>query len=132
MKYGVYSEVGKLRKVIVCRPGLAHMRLTPENSREFLFDEIIWVARAKAEHYNLVEVMKEHGVEVLEFHDLLAKTLEQPGARKWVLDRKITADTIGLVGLERLREWLMEMSSGESRRAPDRWNNCRGDTISRI
>jgi arginine deiminase len=113
MKHGVYSEVGKLRKVIVCRPGLAHMRLTPENSREFLFDEIIWVARAKAEHYNLVEVMREHGVEVLEFHDLLAETLEQTEAREWVLDRKITADTIGLVGLANLREWLLEMPAGE-------------------
>ena len=113
MKYGVYSEVGKLRRVIVCRPGLAHMRLTPENSRELLFDEVIWVAKAKIEHYNLVEVLKEHGVVVLEVHDLLSKTLEDPEAREWVIDRQITPDTIGLIGLSELRQWLFDMPAGE-------------------
>lgn len=113
MKPGVYSEVGKLRKVVVCRPGLAHMRLTPENRRDLLFDEVIWVARAKVEHYNLVEVMQERGIEVLELHELLAKTLENRDARKWVLDRKITSDTIGLIGLSEIREWLFEMPAGE-------------------
>jgi arginine deiminase len=113
MKYGVYSEVGRLRKVIVCRPGLAHMRLTPGNSHDLLFDEVIWVARAKVEHAHLVEVLKEQGVEVLEFHDLLAETLEHAGAREWVIERKITPNTIGLIGLSELRQWLMDMPAVE-------------------
>ena len=113
MKYGVYSETGKLRKAIVCRPGLAHMRLTPGNCRDLLFDDVIWVGRAMEEHRELVDVMKEHGVGVLEFHDLLAETLGQAVAREWVIDRKITPDTIGLIGLDELRNWLLDMPPGE-------------------
>ena len=41
--YGVHSEVGKLRKVLVCAPGLAHQRLTPTNCDELLFDDVLWV-----------------------------------------------------------------------------------------
>src|SRR5262245_52200674 len=38
--FGVHSEVGKLRKVLVCSPGLAHKRLTPSNKDNLLFDEL--------------------------------------------------------------------------------------------
>ncbi|MCU0629808.1 MAG: arginine deiminase [Methanoregulaceae archaeon] len=112
-QYGVYSEVGRLRTVMVCRPGLAHMRLTPENCHDLLFDDVIWVAKAKVEHYNFVQVMRERGVDVLEMHDLLARTLEQKDGRKWVLDRKITANTIGPMGLAEVRTWLDEMPASE-------------------
>jgi arginine deiminase len=111
--YGVYSEVGKLRTVMVCRPGLAHMRLTPENCHDLLFDDVIWVAKARVEHYNFVQVMLERGVRVLEMHDLLAQTLEQKEGRRWVLDRKITANTIGPMGLGAVRTWLDEMPASE-------------------
>ena len=47
VKYGVHSEAGKLRKVMVCSPGLAHQRLTPNNCDELLFDDVLWVAQAK-------------------------------------------------------------------------------------
>ena len=38
--YGVHSEVGRLRKVLVCSPGLAHERLTPTNCDALLFDDV--------------------------------------------------------------------------------------------
>ncbi len=47
-KLGVHSEAGKLRKVMVCSPGLAHQRLTPSNCDELLFDDVIWVNRPSA------------------------------------------------------------------------------------
>jgi arginine deiminase len=50
MPLGVHSEVGMLRRVIVHRPGLEHTRLTPSSAEELLFDDVIWVARAKAEY----------------------------------------------------------------------------------
>jgi arginine deiminase len=50
MPFGVNSEVGRLRQVMVHRPGLEHTRLTPSNAAELLFDDVLWVARAKAEH----------------------------------------------------------------------------------
>jgi arginine deiminase len=46
-KLGVYSEVGKLRKVIVHRPELSLQRLTPSNHDELLFDDVLWVERAQ-------------------------------------------------------------------------------------
>ncbi len=64
MPLGAYSEVGRLRKVIVHRPGLEHARLTPSNAEELLFDDVLWVSRAKAEHDMFTEAMRERGVEV--------------------------------------------------------------------
>ena len=45
-KFGVHSEVGQLRKVLVCAPGRAHQRLTPSNSDQLLFDDVLWVENA--------------------------------------------------------------------------------------
>ena len=73
---GAHSEVGTLRTVIVHRPDLAHERLSPSNCHELLFDDVIWVRRAQEEFDAFVDVMRERGVEVLLFHDLLAETLE--------------------------------------------------------
>ena len=63
MAFGVHSEVGKLHKVMVHRPGLEHSRLTPSNAEELLFDDVLWVTRAKIEHDAFCEVMRERGVE---------------------------------------------------------------------
>ena len=112
-QFGVHSEVGKLRKVMVCRPGLAHLRLTPDNAKDLLFDDVIWVEEGKNEHYNFVSKMRDRGVDVVDMHDLLATTLENKEARRWVLDRKITPNMIPLVGLDELRGWLDEMPAAE-------------------
>lgn len=107
--YGVHSEVGKLRKVMVCRPGKAHERLTPANCEELLFDDVFWVQQAQTDHFDFCNKMTERGVEVLEMHDLLATTLGEHDARAWVLDRKITANQVGIGMLEELRAWLDEL-----------------------
>ena len=64
MALGVHSEVGRLRKVMIHRPGLEHTRLTPSNAEELLFDDVLWVKKAKDEHDAFAEVMRERGVEV--------------------------------------------------------------------
>ena len=53
MKPGVYSEVGKLRQVLVCSPGLAHARLTPANCDELLFDDVLWIEKAQQDHLDI-------------------------------------------------------------------------------
>ncbi len=111
--YGAHSEIGKLRKVMVCRPGLAHERLTPANCQDLLFDDVIWVQEAKSEHRDFVGLMEDRGVEVLEMHDLLAKTLEDKEARAWLLDRRITENQVGVGMLNDLRGWLNEMPAME-------------------
>jgi arginine deiminase len=108
-KFGVHSEVGKLRTVLVCRPGLAHQRLTPGNASDLLFDDVIWVHEAQKDHHDFVLKMRERGVEVLEMHDLLAQTVKDKAARAWVLDRRVTANDVGGVAARHLRPWLEEV-----------------------
>ncbi|MCR5882225.1 arginine deiminase [Rhizobacter sp. J219] len=106
MTLGAFSEVGRLRKVLVCRPGLAQARLTPANCRELLFDDVLWVSQAKNDHHAFTNVMTERGVEVLELHDLLAGVVAQPDARAWLLDRKLGEDFIDPEAAAGLRPWL--------------------------
>ncbi|WP_295803377.1 arginine deiminase [uncultured Microbulbifer sp.] len=109
VRLGVHSEVGKLHKVMVCRPGLAHQRLTPGNCHDLLFDDVIWVHEAQKDHYDFVLKMQERGVEVLELHDLLAATMDVPDGRKFVLDRRVTVNSVGPSTADMIRPWLDEM-----------------------
>jgi arginine deiminase len=95
-QYGVHSEVGQLRKVLVCAPGLAHERLTPTNCDDLLFDDVLWVQNAQRDHFDFMTKLRERGVEVVELHNLLTETLAIAGAKAWLLDRKITANEVGL------------------------------------
>jgi len=112
-KLGVHSESGKLRQVIVCRPGLAHRRLTPDNCADLLFDDVFWVKQAQKDHDAFADAMRGEGVEVLETGAMLAETLEIAEARKWVLDHRIAANDVG-VGMQRaLRDWMDELPGAE-------------------
>jgi arginine deiminase len=111
--YGVHSEVGRLRKVLVCAPGLAHARLTPSNCDDLLFDDVLWVERAQQDHASFVRVMQERGVEVLELHQLLTELLAVPEAKAWLLDRKITANEVGPGLVADTRAFLDELSHRE-------------------
>ena len=73
--FGVHSEVGRLRKVMVHRPELSLQRLTPTSHDDLLFDDVLWVERAQYEHDQFVARMRERGVEVYLLRDLLGETL---------------------------------------------------------
>ncbi len=83
---GVASEVGALRAVLVCAPGLAHERLTPANCADLLFDEVMDVPAARRDHAAFVAEMTGRGVDVIELGDALAEMLALPDARSWLLD----------------------------------------------
>jgi len=104
--YGVHSEVGRLRKVLVCAPGLAHERLTPSNCDALLFDDVMWVQNARRDHFDFMNKMRERGVEVVELHNLLTEMLAIPQAKAWLLDRKITANEVGLGLVDDTRAFL--------------------------
>lgn len=106
---GVHSETGKLRKVIVCSPGLAHERLTPQTCDALLFDDVFWVHQARIDHRDFREKLEVRDVEVLDVHDLLTETLRNREARAFVLERMITADSIGVAMLDELLGWCEEM-----------------------
>jgi arginine deiminase len=109
----VSSEVGTLKTVIVHRPDLAHERLSPTNCHELLFDDVIWVRRARQEHDAFVDLMRERGVETLLFHDLLAETLDHEEAREWILTRRLRPEEATVMFSGDLTDWMMEMSGDE-------------------
>ncbi|WP_031011996.1 arginine deiminase [Streptomyces sp. NRRL F-5727] len=110
---GVHSEVGWLRKVLVCSPGLAHRRLTPTNSDDLLFDDVMWVENAQRDHADFVNKLVQRGVEVVELHNLLTETMALPEARAWLLDRKITANEVGLGLIDDTRAFLDSLAPRE-------------------
>ena len=114
---GAYSEVGKLRRVLVSAPGLAHERLTPANCDALLFDDVFWVQQARTDHFDFVSKMEDRGVEVLEMEQLLGETLAIPAAREWVLDRKLTPDQVGVGMLDELRGWMRELPASDLARS---------------
>ncbi|GGB48494.1 arginine deiminase [Tistrella bauzanensis] len=112
-KLGVHSETGRLRQVIVCRPGLAHRRLTPSNCQDLLFDDVFWVKQAQKDHDVFAGLMRDEGVEVLDVNDLLAETLDIAGARAFVLDHRITPDHVGVGMQTELRGWMDTLSGAQ-------------------
>nr|WP_281260703.1 arginine deiminase [Murinocardiopsis flavida] len=101
---------GRQGKVLVCAPGLAHRRLTPSNSDALLFDDVLWVDNAQRDHADFVNKLRHRGVEVVELHDALAQTMALPRARSWLLDRRITANEVGLGLTEATRAFLEAQS----------------------
>lgn len=109
---GVYSEVGKLRTVLVHRPGIALERLTPANREDLLFDDLVWVERAQAEHDAFTGAMRDRGVEVLYVEELLAETLGvSEAARNEVIGSAVSSFTVGLSLVEELRAYLAQLPS---------------------
>jgi arginine deiminase len=85
--FGVDSEVGRLHQVVLHRPDLELKRLTPDNAAELLFDDLLWVAEAQAEHDTFAETLRGRGVLVHYYAELLTRTLEVTDAREYILDR---------------------------------------------
>jgi arginine deiminase len=109
-EFGAHSEVGKLRKVMVHRPDLSLQRLTPTNHDELLFDDVLWVERAQYEHDRFVEKMRERGVEVYLFQNLLAESLAaSEEAQKRLIEVAVTEYTVGLSLVDEVRSTLGNM-----------------------
>lgn len=104
--HGVHSETGRLRQVIVCRPGLAHRRLTPDNCKDLLFDDVFWVKQAQKDHDVFADLMRKEGVEVLDANSLLGETLDIPAARAFVLEHRIGTPHVGVGMREELLAWM--------------------------
>jgi len=105
-EFGVHSEVGQLRKVMVCAPGRAHQRLTPSNCDELLFDDVMWVENAKRDHFDFIQKMRDRGIDVVEMHNLLAETVAIPEARDWILDEQVVPNQVGADLVDDVRSFL--------------------------
>lgn len=104
--FGVHSEVGQLRKVMVCAPGRAHQRLTPSNCDSLLFDDVLWVDVAKRDHFDFITKMRDRGIDVVEMHNMLTETLAIPEAKSWILDNQVVPNQVGLGFVDEVRSYL--------------------------
>jgi arginine deiminase len=111
--FHVDSEVGRLRQVILHRPDLELKRLTPDNAADLLFDDVLWVAEAQAEHDAFAGVLRDHGVRVHYYAELFAQTLEIAEARAYVLDRIFDPRLHGPLAVDALRGALEGLSAAE-------------------
>jgi arginine deiminase len=109
----VASEVGRLRRVIVHRPGMELRRLTPANRTELLFDDAVWVERAVEEHDAFADALRSRSVDVLYLEDLLVEALASPEARTRLISATLRALAAGPILTPELESWLGSLSSAE-------------------
>ncbi len=102
MALHVDSEVGTLRQAIVHRPDLELKRLTPTNKDSYLFDDVLWVKRAKQEHDAFAETLRDLDVKVHLFDTLLRETVAIPQARKHILDASFDERVYGPMATDAL------------------------------
>jgi arginine deiminase len=113
MSFHVDSEVGTLRQVIVHRPDLELKRLTPSNQDELLFDDILWVKRARQEHDAFTDALREADVEVHHFDQVLRETVAIPEAKRHILDAVFDERVYGPMATDAMRNMFDAMSDDD-------------------
>lgn len=116
MTFSVKSEVGRLHQVIVHRPDLELKRLTPSNKDALLFDDVLWVKRAREEHDAFADHLRDRGAAVHLFHELLQTVLELPEARAYVLDNVLDEHFYGPLAIDAIRNTFDAMDAELLRR----------------
>jgi arginine deiminase len=111
--FGATSEVGRLRTVMLHRPGAELSRLTPRNSADLLFDGVPWVGRAQEEHDAFAQALRDRGVEVLYLQTLLTESLDVAEARAEVVHSAVAPTLVGPSLAHALRAWLLDLPSDE-------------------
>jgi len=109
VSFNVRSEIGQLRQAIVHRPGLELSRLTPDTIGALLFDDVMWASRAQEEHDAFAGTLRDKGVQVHHYGQLLAQTLELPEGRAFVLDRVCTPRILGPSLVEPVRRLFEDL-----------------------
>jgi len=111
--FHVDSEVGRMQRVILHRPDIELKRLTPTNKHDLLFDEILWVERAKHEHDGFAQALRELDVDVTYFDTLLRETVQQPEALDYVLDHVFDERVYGPIALDPVRAAVASLEPQE-------------------
>ncbi|MEU5810688.1 arginine deiminase [Streptomyces sp. NPDC047718] len=113
MPFHVASETGRLRQVILHRPDLELKRLTPGNKDALLFDDVLWVKRAREEHDAFADTLRDRGVRVHLLADLLTETLALPAARSLVLERVFDPREFGPLATDRIHAFFDTLEPAE-------------------
>jgi arginine deiminase len=104
--YGVDSEIGRLRTVLVHRPGAELRRVTPQRARGLLFAAYPWAERAREEHDRFADALRRQGVSVLYITELLQDALEYEAARRQAADAVLDDPRLGDELRGQLRAYL--------------------------
>jgi arginine deiminase len=102
MTLHVDSEVGRLKQAILHRPDLELKRLTPSNKDDYLFDDVLWVKKAKQEHDAFAESLRDLDVQVHLLDELLLETVRIPEAKNYVLERSFDELVYGPMAVDAL------------------------------
>ena len=113
MRYHVDSEVGQLRQAILHRPDLELKRLTPTNKHDLLFDDVLWVKRAKQEHDGFAESLREPGCGCSTSSELLRETLDAAQGQDYVLDQRLRRARLRPVAVEPVRTLVAGLDGRE-------------------
>ena len=102
-KINVYSEIGKLKTVLLHEPGEELHNLTPQRLDDLLFDDIPWLPLAKKEHQKFAQTFIDNGVKVVYLVDLVAEALDtSEKVRKEFISQFVKEANINSVTLSEL------------------------------
>ena len=111
MAIHVKSEIGKLKKVMLHRPGQELEHLVPEDLERLLFDDIPYLKTAKIEHDMFAEIMRGQGVEVVYLEDLTADVLKNPEKKERFVREFIAEGGASAAKVrDQLYDYLMKIS----------------------
>lgn len=109
----VNSEIGKLKTVLLKRPGKELENLVPEYLGELLFDDIPYLKVAQEEHDKFAQVLRDEGVEVLYLEKLAAEAIEDPKVREQFIEDVLAESEDTLLGHEEEVKELFETLNNE-------------------
>lgn len=109
----VGSEIGKLKRVFLHKPGKELERITIDNKDELLIDEIIWVERARQNHEEFADLLRKNGTEVVYFKDCLTEVVRDEEVRSDLIEDALSRETHDFNLRDALRRTVMEMTPEE-------------------
>ena len=122
----VFSEIERLKQVILHRPGNELSNISPDLMADFLFDEVPFLRGAMAEHDAFAAMLRSCGAEVIYLEDLAAEAIENAGVREAFVDEFIgetcvtSKDEIRmlkdfLLGIPKTRDMVLQIMAGTRR-----------------
>lgn len=106
----VYCEIGKLKTVLLHRPGNEIENLTPDYLERLLFDDIPFLKVAREEHDHFADVLQKNGVEVLYLEKLAAEAVKDPKVKDVFLDEVLKESEINKIEDQKIvKEFLASM-----------------------
>jgi len=110
----VFSEIGKLKTILLHRPGKELENLMPDYLERLLFDDIPFLEQARQEHDQFADLLRSKGVEVLYLEDLAAEALNNEEVRTQFVDQYLEeANMRSVSAKQKVRELLLSIDDNE-------------------